>query len=876
MAPHSDTLLLSTKLKMPRPRQNYIIRKKLFGSLSRCANMGVIFVRGGAGTGKTTLISSFIKETGLKNTCWLSLDKSDTNVYTFWLYFTAAVNTVLKDDGGDFLELMRSNLDASNMEKLLTILINRLCGKEDYYIVLDDVHCIKDSALIRTFEFFIKSMPENFHIFMLSREDPPVYLGPLAVSGRLLYIDDRQMLLSPDESKTFLKQTLGISSNDEKISRISDYAEGWIGGLQLAAAAEAVGGKTDAFFRAGGGIAAEYLTREVYESLDPKEQEFLIYTGYLSYFDSGVCSNIFDDFHVNDFRSMIKKLGAKNLFLICVDEENGIYRYHNILSEYLSQRFAEFPEETKEACITRSATAFEKRGDCEEAMRLYCMDGDYKNVMRVARLMGGSIESWSYLEEIPAGVITTDTDLAIQNFMYDIGNFHMERAQKIFETLKERCTDTALSSLIDVVSVYFYKFVTGFPEYKVFTAEQIDSLNISPETKAIILMENSVALMEHSKYEKAEECIQRAEKTEVSGNVFIRASILGEKAQVCEETGRLNESLSCYDEIMCLTKSSKIMEGLSINFYIGLTGVYFRRMEISKAEEILSRSSELFENKRVNLPSLDVTLSFHRAELKFLSGDAAAGLAFVDGILEEYPEINTATLGRLIWELDCAGLLTRELSDRFLKDFEISGQHTAQPAFRLIRAKLLFGRGETEKALKETDEILTFSRSHKNRLRLVDSGLLKAFMLSKLPNHDEKKREIKNLFREAIHFSYENRYIMPFYIYRSAFLPLLRGLAAQDTVTSGLSRSEEAFAKDAANICSECSDVPKKSAETLSVRELDVLNELAKGITNREIAENLCISQATVKTHVLNIFGKLGVSSRMVAVEKGRKLGFIK
>lgn len=54
-----------------------------------------------------------------------------------------------------------------------------------------------------------------------------------------------------------------------------------------------------------------------------------------------------------------------------------------------------------------------------------------------------------------------------------------------------------------------------------------------------------------------------------------------------------------------------------------------------------------------------------------------------------------------------------------------------------------------------------------------------------------------------------------------------------------------------------------------------MLDELAKGITNREIAGKLCISQATVKTPVLSIFGKLGVSSRMMAVEEGRKKGLI-
>lgn len=194
----SDALLLSTKLKIPAPRKNYVVRKALFEALSSCADMGVIFVRGGAGTGKTTLLSSFIRETGVENVCWVSLDASNTDVYSFWLYFTAAVS-VFWDDGEEFLALVRSNPDASRMENILTLLINRLAGDRDYYMVLDDVHCISDPALIRTFEFFLRAMPSNFHFFMLSREDPPVYLGPLAMSGRLLYIGGKQMQVTPEE-----------------------------------------------------------------------------------------------------------------------------------------------------------------------------------------------------------------------------------------------------------------------------------------------------------------------------------------------------------------------------------------------------------------------------------------------------------------------------------------------------------------------------------------------------------------------------------------------------------------------------------------------------------------------------------------------------
>ncbi len=61
--------------------------------------------------------------------------------------------------------------------------------------------------------------------------------------------------------------------------------------------------------------------------------------------------------------------------------------------------------------------------------------------------------------------------------------------------------------------------------------------------------------------------------------------------------------------------------------------------------------------------------------------------------------------------------------------------------------------------------------------------------------------------------------------------------------------------------------------ETVSQRELEVLQLIASGATNREVAERLFVSEATVKTHLLHIYAKLGVNDRAAAVgaafEKG-------
>ena len=64
--------------------------------------------------------------------------------------------------------------------------------------------------------------------------------------------------------------------------------------------------------------------------------------------------------------------------------------------------------------------------------------------------------------------------------------------------------------------------------------------------------------------------------------------------------------------------------------------------------------------------------------------------------------------------------------------------------------------------------------------------------------------------------------------------------------------------------------------EPLSERELEVLSLIAEGLTNAEIAARLTVSISTIKTHINNIYGKLGVQTRIQAIKQARDLGLIK
>jgi LuxR family maltose regulon positive regulatory protein len=102
---------------------------------------------------------------------------------------------------------------------------------------------------------------------------------------------------------------------------------------------------------------------------------------------------------------------------------------------------------------------------------------------------------------------------------------------------------------------------------------------------------------------------------------------------------------------------------------------------------------------------------------------------------------------------------------------------------------------------------------------------------------------------------------------------LLYEAASRGTAPEYAGRLVAAFPLSEAKLPSP--DLPSEMVEPLTERELEVLQFIAKGLSNREVAQRLVISMPTVKWHSSNIYGKLSVKNRTQAVAKARALGIL-
>lgn len=219
--------IISTKLKVPVPRRDYIRQVSLLEKLETFLDYKLTLVQGKAGSGKTTLLACFIQENPSIVFRWITLDSRDNNIFSFWYYLLKALKDYLKDEYENILLLFETAMHREDIERTIILLINQLNKQDDdIVIVLDDFHHIYDTNLVRTIEFFIRYSPDNVSCIVLTREKPSFYLGDLAVSNQLLEIGEEELKLTYAEGIDFLKQTLKMQQDDEIVSQISMLSEG--------------------------------------------------------------------------------------------------------------------------------------------------------------------------------------------------------------------------------------------------------------------------------------------------------------------------------------------------------------------------------------------------------------------------------------------------------------------------------------------------------------------------------------------------------------------------------------------------------------------------------------------------------------------------
>ncbi len=344
-------LILTTKLYIPSPRPNTVLRTRLIKRLNKDFQSKLTLISAPAGFGKTTLVIEWAAYCR-QPVAWLSLDEGDNDPARFLTYLIAGLQTlelskassepawIAKNLGEGLLGALQSPQPPST-ESILTALINEISAiPQDFTIVLDDYHVIDARPVDNALVFLIERMPPQMHLIIATREDPNLPLASLRARGQLTELRVGDLRFTPSEAAGFLNNTMGLTLSLEDIAALETRTEGWIAGLQLAALSMQGNKDTAGFIRSFTGshhFVLDYLVEEVLSQQSENIQYFLLRTSILDRLCGPLCDAILPDSSACG-QETLEYLEHANLFVIPLDNDRRWYRYHHLFADLLRQR----------------------------------------------------------------------------------------------------------------------------------------------------------------------------------------------------------------------------------------------------------------------------------------------------------------------------------------------------------------------------------------------------------------------------------------------------------------------------------------------------------------------------------------------------------
>jgi len=891
--------LLATKFYIPPGRAELIARPRLTGRL--LAGLGqprtLILLSGPAGSGKTTLLSAFVADVE-QPVAWLSLDEGDNDPRHFWRYLLAACDSARPGVGQAALEVLEAPQVPAE-DTIPTMLINELARQEGtLLLVLDDYHLIHNPAIHAGLSFLLEHLPDNLHLAISTRIDPPFPLARYRARHRLLEVRAQDLRFSREEAAEFLNRTMALNLSATDVAALEARTEGWAAGLQLAALS--LRGRSDisAFVHSFTGshlYVAEYLLEEVLRRQPEAVQTFLLRTSILERLGAGLCTAVTGQ---QEARAVLVDLHRANIFVIPLDDEGRWFRYHHLFADLLRARLAQMlPSAEIAALHGRAATWYEQHGAVAEAVHHALATEDYERVailveQEARSLMfggrAGILRNW--LAALPADVLAAHPRLNIYRLWIDLMQGKADPSpqalrenERLLRSLPSSPENEQLQLELMAVLCRFVAFSGDTARAIRLAEEALARLPVSEG--ALHARAYSALAVAHWLEGRPEQARQARDEAlrlaRATGNYSLAAHIL--MVQGIEEVdyGRLRHAARTFRTIVEMGEEA----GQEPFFpagqgYVGLAGVRLEWHELDQAERLLERGIELC--RRGGLAGM-VTGHTFRARLLQAKGEQEAARATLHLLEHTYQSVNPTVTARQIHFRLALGEVKEaaRLAQPWLEWLAGEGPPPALLVGEIVRltlARLFLARGDVARARQLLAEVERTAAPAGRNGRLLEVHLLRA-----LVDRDEHGGKITSVavasLERALALAEPEGYMLFFLEDGPDLLPLLQAVARDPEVPGNLQRYAQKVlaAGRGERVPAEALSPGEATGlvEPLTPRELEVLQQIAAGDSNQEIAAKLFITVRTVKKHASNIYGKLGVGNRTAAVARARELALL-
>lgn len=866
--------------------------------------------------------------------CWISLDPEDNDPIRFLTYLTTALEKTHPGVGVEIQSVIRSS-ETLPTSTPLSMLINDLQGlSQSFLVVLDDYQFISNPVIHDGITFLLEHLPINVHVVIATRSDPPLPVALFRGRNQLAEIRANDLRFTPDEAAELLNTVFGLALTPEQMDILENRTEGWAAGLQMAAISMQDRLDIDRFIETFSGshrFIMDYLAEEALLRQPVETQAFLLNTSILERLSQPLCDFVLNSrhslpeedwqstqalpgFHGGE-QSRLVQLERSNLFIVPLDDERVWYRYHHLFADLLRTRLQHASPELIPILHIRASIWFENNGWVEEAIHHSLAAKDWKNAARLVTQHipdylenGKMVTILHWMDELPQDVIFMNPKLCAlvaevysQGGMIDKIDPYLNRAEEILGTRENQGADTrnvpqwelspqeatVIHSMIWILRGLKAEFSGDHRGALDLTQKALKDIpEMAPKELAVLHWVEGRAYRSLGCLDEAIDRFTRATEFEHEAGATLW-DIWTDLAMAYRSVGKLYKAIDLFiaslqrvdhHDIQSQGNLSRAEVFLSLLYleqnqldlafthanrsitgtqwwpspniiamaYASLAQILLARNDfdgsfaaVQKADlERKNRMMTPFAQSLIDTSLVQYWLSrgewirldqWSNEQISTFNARLSAGR-----LVDEYLEMRMITLAR-VWikktkadhhlerDEDCLRLLA-QLEHGSRSD----GRVNSLVEILILKASLWFSQGKSPEAMDCVEECLSMAEPGGYRRIFLNTGepvreLLSAYLQTPNPTH--KVLAIK-ILKELGELS--------------------------------LARNHQG-------------EIP----EPLTSRELEVLQLLARGCSNQQIAENLVLAEGTVKYHVHNLLGKLQVESRTQAIAKAKELDLI-
>jgi LuxR family transcriptional regulator, maltose regulon positive regulatory protein len=862
-----------SRTAVPQVPPRHVSRPRLLARLDQAVACPLILLSAGPGSGKTVLLTDWVRHTQAR-VAWLNPTAADAEPRRFWRLLESSLRAC---DGAERGQPADIPPDAG-VDLIQTLFSSVPRPPDRLVVVIDDAHVLTRSDVLDGLDNLIRGWQPGLSLILAARSDPLLPLHRYRLAGQMYELRAADLAMTPSEIREVLAAH-HVTLEPRAFDMLAARTEGWTAGVRLSAMRmEGTESPSDfvSELALDVGSIGEYLVNEVIRRQPEPFRRLLIETSFLDEVTGPLADAITGMTGCGD---MLTDLARSNSFVIPLDAAQARYRYHQLFAEILRYLLQRQKGQAVRGLHQRAAAWFEASGDVGNAIRWALRAGDR---VRVATLLarGGLAHAFVHRQdlsglglrallplELPEGTDPVrKAEFTLASAAIEAVSADAESAARGLGQVPFLKSDETLSDPDLLVTADLVELVLG---QKASDARAVDTAanrllgrhgesagSPIPGLRAAVLLTQASTHLWTGRHEDLGTLLDGAlAEARREGPPGIELEVLGLMAFVGSYWSRTNYTDDAARRAHALRKQKGLDTPPALELAAALRSLI--------AGDLDGRTRAL---QRILLtdvigsdPGLAVALELGQANVLMVRGEINEARVMLQDADGHIPPLLRVARDIMLAELDTS--LGRPRSAlRLLQNYR-GDEFAVMTAIPCAHAHLALG--DRRAAQDCVRSVLANPSALAGRYLLVEALLCDA-QIAQLDGEPGRALEIVIRALEVA----RGEIVLPFLQAEDMFAALLErhpAVAGQWPVPRPRAPADSAPERV----------ITRVLPEPLTQRELTILRFLGTSMSITEIADELCLSVNTVKTHIAAIYRKLPAGRRREAVLRARELELI-